>query len=178
MGKSSMSYDDYRREMSVKGTAYENYIYPIFAKEWSIPEFWVKPFEGRNEQIYVGENRLGVEIKYDEKSIKSSNLYIEIEEKSHPEKPKYQRSGIFRRDNTFLFLIGNYDIYYVFEIDTIRELSDDYKTIEIARCTSKGFLLPKEQARKSAINVSVLKEENEFEQLAFHWSIQPFPRQI
>ena len=59
MGQSSMSYDDYRREMSVKGTAYENYIYPIFAKEWSIPEFWVKPFEGRNEQFMLVKTGLG-----------------------------------------------------------------------------------------------------------------------
>ena len=178
MGKPSMSYDDYRKEMSKKGTEYENYIYPIFAKEWGVPEDWVKPYAEKDQQIKIGENWLGVEIKYDEKSIKSPNLYIEVEEKGHEKRIDYTRSGIFRPDNTFLFLIGNYDIYYVFEIDTIRKLFKNYKTIENGRCTSKGFLLPKPQARESAINVSVLKEENEFEQLAFHWAIQPFPKQI
>ena len=166
-----MNYDDYRREMSEKGTKYENYIYPIFAKEWGVPESWVKPYQEKDEQIDIGENSLGVEIKYDEKSIKSKNIYIETAEKSVPYKPDYTPSGIYRDDNSWLFAIGNYDIYYVFLINHLRELEslDGWGRVETP--TSRAFLMPHKEAEKLALNFTRLKYIPE--QLSLHWSIQP-----
>ena len=179
MGQSDVEHLENRIKLDDMGNKYAQYIHKIFAIEWCVPEHMVKPYETQGEQWAIGENKLGVEIKYDEKSIKSPNLYIEVKEKSVPSKPTYSASGIYRVDNSWLFLIGNYDIYYVFEIDAIRRLESEGDWRRVKTPTSLGFLLPKTEAEKAAINFSVLKEKNktedEWEQLALDYSIQRQP---
>lgn len=180
VGQSDREHLEYRKKTDDMGNKYAQYVHKLFAVEWGIPEYMVKPFETKDEQCDIGENRFGLEIKYDEKSIKSKNIYIEIAEKSVPSRETYTRSGIYRVDNSWLFLIGNYDIYYVFYIDYIRKMNTERNWARVETSTSQGFLMPHKQARDLSLYFTLLKEEeekNEFEQLDFSF-LKPIPDHI
>ena len=102
MGQSSIDYPKYRRKTDKMGDEYENFVYPIFCKEWGVK---ITPYKTREEQLNIGENSFCVEIKYDEISIDSPNIYIEVAEKGHPNNLYYVDSGIYRGDNEWLYLI-------------------------------------------------------------------------
>lgn len=100
-------------------------------------------------QIEEGENILGAEIKRDGNFRKTGNLYIEIAEKAHPDNPKFVRSGIRRKDNSWLFIIGDEERIYIFATRHLRKLQKKYKIVSTS--TSKGFLMPLKDARKYCI---------------------------
>ena len=64
-------------------------------------------FASRKYQNEHGENMLGAEIKRDGNFRDTGNLYIEVAEKAHPSREHYTDSGIFRKDNSWLFCIGD-----------------------------------------------------------------------
>lgn len=55
----------------------------------------------------LGENRHDIEIKRDGRFRETGNLYIEYAEKSNPNNPEYVDSGILRKDNSWLWVIGD-----------------------------------------------------------------------
>lgn len=110
-------------------------------------------FQSRASQLRVGENLLGLEIKYDKQFIKTGNLYIEIAEKSDASNRQFVTSGIYRDDNTWLYGIGNYDELFLFSKRTLRKVyehrkrdTDAYKETP----TSRGFVLPRREAAELA----------------------------
>jgi hypothetical protein len=92
---------------------------------------------------------LGAEIKRDGKFRETGNLYIETCEKSHPDKPSFTPSGIHRKDNSWLFVIGDEKTVYIFSTKYLQMLEKRYKPVE--KATSKGFLMPLNQAEKYCI---------------------------
>lgn len=73
-------------------------------------------FFGANFQNYssqkfqlTGENSFGLEMKLDTKWPEYGNLYIEYMEKTDENNPHFVPSGILRKDNSCMWLIGNYD---------------------------------------------------------------------
>ena len=66
-------------------------------------------YSSRKYQYEKGESRSGIEIKFDDQRKKTGNLYIEYAEKSNPNNKNYVPSGIERKDNTWLYVIGDYD---------------------------------------------------------------------
>lgn len=66
-------------------------------------------YASREYQQKVGESASGIEIKYDKRMAETGNVYIEVAEKSNPSLPDYSNSGVYRNDNTWLYLIGNYE---------------------------------------------------------------------
>ena len=64
-------------------------------------------FSSKSYQKKVGENLLGLEIKRDGRFRETGNLYIETHETIKPELGEYLPSGIFREDNSWLWLIGS-----------------------------------------------------------------------
>jgi hypothetical protein len=100
-------------------------------------------------QNTVGENMLGAEIKRDGKFRETGNLYIETSEKSHPDKPIYTPSGIHRKDNSWLFVIGDEKIIYIFSTKYLQMLEERYPVV--SKPTSNGFLMPVDQAEKYCI---------------------------
>lgn len=96
----------------------------------------------REEQYAVGENREGVEIKLDRRMASTGNLYIEVAEKAHPDRAEYSPSGIHRGDNTRVFLIGDYDRWWAFHLDTFRKMDMRGRLPRVRMPTSIGFLLP------------------------------------
>ena len=112
-------------------------------------------YTSKKYQVEYGENKLGVEIKFDKKFQETGNLWIELAEKSNPDKISYIGSGIHRNDNTWLYLIGNYEVIFIFAKTLLFQLAKTgrYKVLENRTKTSKGFLLPKKDAIKYAAKV-------------------------
>lgn len=108
-------------------------------------------YSSRRFQFTEGENMLGAEIKRDGKFRETGNLYIETSEKSDPSYLNYKESGIHRQDNSWLYVIGDEKLIYIFSTKYLRMLSrnDKYKKVTIP--TSTGFLLPLLDAEKYCI---------------------------
>ena len=106
-------------------------------------------YSSRHYQNKCGENMLGAEIKRDGNFRKTGNLYIETAEKSHPDNKNYVPSGIFRKDNSWLFVIGDEETLYIFATKYLQRLSDRYK--EVIKTTSIGRLMPIAEAEKYCI---------------------------
>ena len=106
-------------------------------------------YASRRYQIEHGENMLGAEIKRDGQFRKTGNLYIETAEKAHPDNSNYVPSGIYRPDNSWLFVIGDELTIYIFSTKYLRLLEKRYKRVE--KPTSRGFLMPIDDAEKYSI---------------------------
>lgn len=121
----------------------------------------VVQYASRLYQLQVGESRTGVEIKHDEKYATTGNLWIEMAEKAVPRPGPYAPSGINRGDNTWLYVIGNYDIIFGFPKRFLQALAESgrYAKRENRTKTSEGFLLPDVDARRYAVFILTPKAE-------------------
>lgn len=106
-------------------------------------------YSSRMFQNSEGENMIGAEIKRDGQFRTTGNLYIEIAEKSHPDNYGFIPSGIHRKDNSWLFVIGDEKTIYIFSTKYLVMLQNKYITVGIP--TSKGFLMPICDAEKYCI---------------------------
>jgi hypothetical protein len=123
------------------GLEYQDYI---------VEQLWLKgisfaAFLSKKNQL-KGENSAGIEIKHDNRMSETNNLYIETHEKANIERKRWTFSGINRYDNTFMWIIGDYQVAYMLFVETLRKLNRENDTIHKYRRvdtgTSKGFLLP------------------------------------
>src|SRR4030043_524633 len=124
-----------------KGLQYQDFVTAELYRR-GIP---IVGYTSKKYQIKYGENRAGVEIKFDDRMKETGNVYIETAEKANPANPYFVPSGIYRNDNSWLYAIGNYDVIYIFAKKTLCLLHGQaakrgFKTTEIA--TSKGMLMP------------------------------------
>lgn len=113
----------------------------------------ITPCEGKDLQIKVGENYFGLEIKLDKMFRTTQRLYIEIKERSHT-RYAYTDSGIFRKDNSFLYAVGDRETLYVFDKKRLKAFYEYVKSkidkgehgghriVENGLKTSYGWLLP------------------------------------
>ncbi|RXG67069.1 hypothetical protein ES695_00020, partial [Candidatus Atribacteria bacterium 1244-E10-H5-B2] len=110
----------------------------------------VVTYTSKEYQFTEGENKAGIEIKLDDRFKETGNLYIEIKEKSHPDNEDYVTSGIYRNDNSWLWAIGNREYIYIFGKKVLKLLhaSKRYQEVENKTKTSKGYLLPKKDAKE------------------------------
>jgi len=110
-------------------------------------EFYRKgiPIVGYSSKKYQqqrGENANGIEIKRDGKFRDTGNLYIETAEKTHPNNSHYIDSGIYRRDNSWLFAIGDEKTIYVFAKKLLcRAIEETPEFRRVEKPTSRGVLL-------------------------------------
>lgn len=111
-------------------------------------------YSSRKWQNEHGESASGIEIKYDMRLKETGNVYIEVAEKSRPEMPEYTPSGIMRNDNTWLYLIGDYEQAFLFSKEQLKLIYADksrYKLRGIREKqtpTSIGFTYPAQEALK------------------------------
>lgn len=147
-----MSYEAYRKNKIESGQLYQDFIIDVFSNRLGMP---ISVYGSRAYQLTVGESRQGVEIKHDEKYSTTGNLWIELSEKARPRPGDYAASGIHRDDNTWLYVIGNYDTVFVFakNILVLMSKSGRYHKLENGTKTSWGYLLPDEDARKYAARI-------------------------
>jgi hypothetical protein len=125
------------------GEAYQDFI-SLKLYEAGIP---ICLFSSKEYQIRYGESIAGIEIKYDGQLEKTGNLYFETHEKSVPKNIEYVPSGILREDNSWLYGIGNFSVFFIipnlslqrFYAHPKRETKGGYKDRVID--TSMGFTL-------------------------------------
>lgn len=109
-----------------------------------------------------GETKEGVEIKYDSLFAKTGRLYIEMEEKAREENDHYVLSGIYRRDNSRYYLVGDYKEWWIFRKDKLVEidkLDPPYLYRPKPTGTSIGFCLPIEKAHELCERYQVFDED-------------------
>lgn len=108
-------------------------------------------YASRRFQVSNGENMLGAEIKRDGKFRETGRLYFETAEKSHPDKLNYTPSGIYREDNSWLYVIGDEKTIYIFSVKYLRMLEKQKSYLRIEKPTSLGFVMPVPDADKYCI---------------------------
>ena len=112
----------------------------------------VSIFQSKKYQYTRGESLQGVEIKYDARSTgcnkyreckASGNVAIEVAEKARASNPIFAPSGIYRKDNTWLYVVGNYHQAWIFGKQTLirAHKSGRYRTIPTLP-TIQTMLLP------------------------------------
>ena len=128
-----------------EGQKFEKYIKKVFFERFAI----YLDFLGKDNQTKIGETLQGIEVKFDNRLKETGNIYIEVAEKSHPDNPEYVKSGIYRDDNTWLYVIGDYETIYIFSKKHLKLLKD--KCQSVITPTSMGFLIPRELAEQKSI---------------------------
>lgn len=121
---------------------------------------YLQPFTSRKNQHTVGESLNGWEVKLDNRFIETGRLSIEIAEKTKASNSAWVASGIYRDDNTWLYIQGNFEYFYLFSKKWLRML---HKTgryqVDERHATVKKFYLPISDADKySILKVVVAKE--------------------
>jgi hypothetical protein len=115
-------------------------------------------YQSKKYQYTYGESRQGFEIKYDARSTgdctyydntATGNVGIEVAEKTHKQNYEWVPSGIYRNDNTWMYVVGNYHQAWFFSKKILKMLheSNRYRTCNTLP-TIQTMLLPLEDADK------------------------------
>lgn len=139
---------DHQNSLEV-GHEFQDFITEKLAKEFGIA---ITIFQSKKYQFQRGESLQGVEIKYDARSTgdctykqyaATGNVAIEIAEKSHAGIKEFSPSGIYRRDNSWIYVVGNFDCAWIFMKKhlILMHKSGKYKTLT-TRPTLQSMLLP------------------------------------
>jgi len=149
-------YEEYRANKIESGLLYQDFIVDLMLQVLRFP---VTIYSSRLYQTTVGEGPAGVEIKHDEKYATTGNLWIEVAEKARPREGAYVPAGICRDDNSWLYIIGDYDTVFVFTKVLLQAFAARYEIRENKTRTSQGYLLPDDIARRSAARVLAPKAQ-------------------
>lgn len=148
------NYVQYRKDKTEEGLQFQDFATDIL-KSYGIN---LNCYSSRKYQFTKGESSSGIECKLDNMLSKTGNLYIEYAEKG-PKSVVYKPSGIERDDNTWLYVIGNYDVIFLIPKKYLIQWKTSLKTLKhIETPTSKGYLLPIFYAEKYAAHVIQINE--------------------
>jgi hypothetical protein len=140
---------EYYKEKLEQGLAYQDFVVEQLYKH-GLP---LIAYSSKKYQNEIGENKAGFEIKFDNNILKYGNIYFETAEKSNSNNLQFIPSGIFRNDNTWLYVIGDYDNIYILskkQLKKIYENIDCYKDKGILKkeiLTSQGMVIPLKYAK-------------------------------
>ena len=142
-----MSVNNYYNEMLQKGLHYQDFVVEELYKI-GLP---IISYSSKQFQNMIGENKAGLEIKLDQNFRKTGNLYIEYAEKTNKDNTNFVNSGILRSDNTWLYLIGDYDTIFIFSKKQLIMLLNSNTIKKVQTATSKGMLLDLKTSDKYCI---------------------------
>lgn len=140
---------EYYKKKLTEGLYFQDYVVELLY-EIGLP---IISYSSKEFQQLIGENKAGIEIKYDQKFRNTGNLYIEIAEKSNPNNLNFVPSGIYRNDNTWLYIIGDEKTIFIFSKKLLVQLHKTKKYKEVQIETSKGYLLPLQDADKYSAKI-------------------------
>jgi len=148
---------EYYKTKLEEALQYQDFVMEVLMKEHGLI---ISCFSSKKYQYAKGESLQGFEIKHDQKLETTGNLYIETQERTSIHND-YVASGIYRNDNSWIYIIGNYHKIFIFGKRHLRTVFErgilngiPIEEKEIGRHTSKGFLVPAIYAEeKLAINV-------------------------
>ena len=153
VGEMKFNMTENYKEMLQKGLEYQDFVTYVLINELGIA---LSSYGSIKHQYTKGENKQGFEIKFDDKYKTTNNLYIETEEKSNKLNLYFVASGIFRNDNTWLFVIGNYEEIFIFSKKHLKLMYNSKKFRHVVTETSKGFLIDKEHAENYCIKKIII----------------------
>lgn len=117
----------------------------------------LQPYTSRKRQYETGESLQGWEVKLDNRCLETGRLSIEIAEKSRRDISNWTPSGIYRRDNTWIYIQGNFQRFYWFQKSLLQKLhtvmDGDKRKYQEAEFngTVKKFYLPLCDAEKYGV---------------------------
>lgn len=126
------------------GNEFQDFVCIELAKHGII----LQNINSKKYQYETGENLQGFEIKYDSRcsgdrdTEPTNRLSIEIAEKTKAENPNYVPSGIYRNDNSWMYIQGNYMMFWVFPKNILKLLHESNRYKEAELPTIKSFYLP------------------------------------
>lgn len=126
------------------GNCFQDFVCMELAKQNII----LQNINSKKFQFEVGENLQGFEIKYDgrctgdKRTVPTNRLSIEIAEKTRPENINWVPSGIYRNDNSWLYIQGNYMMFWIFNKKILKELHISGRYVESTLPTIKKFYMP------------------------------------
>ena len=143
------AYERYRTNKIESGKLFQDFVVDSC---WNLLGLAIVQYSSQVYQQTIGESKTGAEIKHDEQFAKTGNLWIEIAEKARPRPGAHVASGIYRSDNTWLYIIGNYDTIFIFQKTLLQILhrSGKWRILENNTQTSRGFLLTEKDAQRFA----------------------------
>ena len=137
MGKSNLN--EYYKQQLAKGIFYQDFVVEQLYRI-GLP---IINYSSKEYQYLIGENKAGIEIKFDDKYKITGNIYIETAEKSDKKNKEYVKSGIYRSDNTWLYVIGDFTTIFIFSKKHLQLLDQLNKKLQrVETKTSRGILLP------------------------------------
>ena len=140
---------NYYNENFEKGLQFQDFVINTLIKRQCLV---LSPLMSNNAQVYVGETLQGFEIKYDarctgdNKTQATNQLSIEIAEKQVKENEYYVPSGIYRDDNSWMYIQGNYQQFWIFSKKMLQVLHKTKNYKEASMPTIKKFYLPLDHA--------------------------------
>lgn len=148
---SATEFDLYRQEKIESGLRYQDF---VVRSCWDDIGLAIALYCSKKYQQDEGESRSGIEIKHDERYAETGNLWIETAEKKKPRPGPYAPAGILRKDNTWLYIIGNRNIVFIFAKKHLCRLFEtgNYPTLENGTKTSLGFLLTHAEAVRFCVH--------------------------
>jgi hypothetical protein len=131
---------------------FQDFIVDLMIKEVGIA---MSNYCSKYYQHNIGENRQGIEIKYDRRILETGNVSIEVAEKSRADIANWTNSGILREDNSWLYIQGNYDIVLIFGKEILKRLyyARYIEKVWEPKKTIKTFLMKLDDAKKYALKV-------------------------
>lgn len=136
-------HDSYESNLA-EGKDFEDFVFDTLQHELYIVSCGYK---SRHYQTVYGESMTGVEVKLDKKFRGSGNLFVEISETHHPSSP-LKPSGIYHDAGPWLIVIGDKSTFWAFVTKHLRDAHKSGKFREVPTATSRGFLLPIEDAER------------------------------
>ena len=141
------------------GVEFQDFVCDLLAKKINLI---IQNYSSKYFQWNHGENRQGMEIKLDNRCTDTKRLSIEIAEKANGDNLNFVPSGIYRDDNSYLYIVGNRTLIYIFAINFLQRLHKTGKYIEAThppeKPTIKKFYLPFEEADKYCIKKILVGE--------------------
>lgn len=142
--------NDYYPQQLEHGLKYQDWVGDVlWGRGIVLSQYVTAEFQRRR-----GEGRAGIEIKFNRRHGETGNLWIETSERATlpPENGQatYIDSGIYRQDNSWLFVTGTYKVVFIFGINILRRLhrsgNPRFRSRLNSYQTGYGFLLyPKDQ---------------------------------
>ena len=145
---------DYYMQQYAEGTEFQNFVLEVLKTEFN---WLIRAHDTDEEQVTIGENSAGFEVKYDKKFRDTGNFWIECQERSNTKIP-YSPSGIYANDNAWLFIMGDYKTLYIFSKKQLKIECSKRKQRINNMDTSVGFLLPIKEAEHLILHVIDIKE--------------------
>lgn len=131
------------KQLLLEGEKYQNFVALQFVERWHIP---IDYYTSKHDQYNIGESKQGIEVKLDNRCSDTGRLSIEIAERTDQSK-HWTPSGIHRRDNTWLYIQGSYDIIFAFSKKVLQRYFLLNKPEINERKTIKTWYLPFRTAR-------------------------------